>query len=636
MGGLSIIKTKIKFRFRSIPLWIIPLILALLFFSLSETTVFPDSELYLTNALNIYKGYGNSLMNRGPVFTFLIALSFWLFDVSIKSAFLVSRSFYLMNIVLTYFVAKKFYGKWVGLISSLLVFTSFTINNWSSYILLDHVVAFFILLFILLIFLSFEKGKYIWFILAGLSLQVAFLVKETALLFLPLPFMILILIKEYRSRENLFKVIAFLCTFFLTIGPWVIFLFFNSDSVPSDIFGAIKPAMDGLVQASDSREMLSPYQLFRGIPVWLSNYYKYIVIPHFALAPLFFIAWIYTFLSGAVSRRKPDLILSFSFLLFLPIMIFQGKVGLSERQGMILFFISYITIANFLIVFPRFILAKLYRLLLSIVKIPLLANRKLSLVVYRTGLIVLICFIIALGLRDKTLNYFIDKSTFIRFVFNKEREWDAKLFGGRPVKFIKSFSEEMLKNIPPGSRFLTDTSILRLDRLIYFFSNGEYTIITNIPYLSEFERSPQGSQNDIQEERTLFLSTFGHRVDLQSFLLALTEKDLLNVIKGESIDYILLTEWGHYLNFYFNGNPNFVKVMELGRGIQIYRVDGVQKHEFETVIGRSPSPFLNNVKKREPIRYDRIVDDYLKRRLGWTDEKIDRLVNSPDSFTYAF
>ena len=186
-------------RRTSILLGLILLAMGLILFPLQEVSTGPDAAWYIANALNIYQGRGyvdtdwTPVLNRGPVFPLLIAASFTLFGPSVLHAIWVVRVFFVLSIVLVYLLGLKFYGKWPGLIAALLVLSSYQINRYASYVLVDVVLPFFILLFIYLLSWAFERKTVRWFLASGVVLGIAFLVKEMAIVFAPIPLLILLI-----------------------------------------------------------------------------------------------------------------------------------------------------------------------------------------------------------------------------------------------------------------------------------------------------------------------------------------------------------------------------------------------------------------------------------------------------------
>ena len=154
------------------------LLTGIFLFPLKGVVPSPDSSWYLKNAVKLYNDFSyENLMIRRPLFPFLISLSFHFFGKSIESAFWVVRIFFVSNIVLSYFVGLKLYNRSTGIAFSLLLLSSFVINQWSSYLLVDVIIPFFIFLYILTLHQAFENENRILFGVSGMIIGLAFLVK---------------------------------------------------------------------------------------------------------------------------------------------------------------------------------------------------------------------------------------------------------------------------------------------------------------------------------------------------------------------------------------------------------------------------------------------------------------------------
>jgi len=191
--------------FSRIPLWLYILVLGLITFSAHTIFVPSDLEVYSCTALNIHlgKGYvdidGSPVFFRAPLFPVMIAMSYRLFGISYESAFWVIKVFCILNPMIVYAIGQKFFGKKVGFGAALLVLTSYTISFF-SFRHLDAIWPFFILLSTFFVYLGFEKNKSGFFALAGMSHALAYLVKEVAILFFPLPLLMFFFISDYRKK----------------------------------------------------------------------------------------------------------------------------------------------------------------------------------------------------------------------------------------------------------------------------------------------------------------------------------------------------------------------------------------------------------------------------------------------------
>ena len=211
---------------RRVPVWVLPLAIALLSFVVTGIDVVSDGSLYMSWALNIAHGRGYldaghaPVVIRGPGFPAILALGLLVFGESAKGAFLVSRIFYVLNVLLVFVIGKRLFGGAVGLTASLLIATSGSLGLWSTLRHLDHVWPFFMLSYLLLLTVSLEKGDRRLFAASGLVLGFAYLIKEMTLIYVPLPLLALWLIRSDRRRPNAIGIAISGVVFAALSLPW--------------------------------------------------------------------------------------------------------------------------------------------------------------------------------------------------------------------------------------------------------------------------------------------------------------------------------------------------------------------------------------------------------------------------------
>ena len=105
--------------------------LSILFFKPAYVELTGDSTKYLVYGLNIHNGDGYTDVSgtpigfRGPIFPFLLACSFKLLGVSTESALYCVRSFFVFNLLLLFFLARRLFGwstAWITIALYLFVF----------------------------------------------------------------------------------------------------------------------------------------------------------------------------------------------------------------------------------------------------------------------------------------------------------------------------------------------------------------------------------------------------------------------------------------------------------------------------------------------------------------------------------
>ena len=164
-----------------------------------------------------------------------------------------------------YFIGERFFNKWTGLVASLLVLTSTSINVWSILVHLDHIMPFFMLLGLLFSYLALEKRRYVWFALAGVSLGLGFLVKETTVFFFPLPVLAFLWVKAYRRREIAVGLGIYAVVLAIVLLPWVARVY----HVRGDLQAVITP---GATSAIAGRLAANPAFASRGVEPSVSEF----------------------------------------------------------------------------------------------------------------------------------------------------------------------------------------------------------------------------------------------------------------------------------------------------------------------------------------------------------------------------
>lgn len=611
-------------RIKQFPLWCLPLSLALLFFPLKGVNTSPDSAWYLATALNIYKGQGYvdeswaAVLTRGPVFSGFIALSYWLFGVSVLHAFWVVRLFYILNILLIYAIGQRFLGKWAGVTAAFFVLTSFTLNHWSSKLLLDNVLPFFMLLSMLLAYLAFEKRRYLYFGLSGLILGLGFLVKEMALIFAPLPLLSFIFINEFRCKRNLMGVLAFLVALGIVTVPWVVYVYNISGDVTVLIGHGGEKVGRGLLSSAEITSTPNLFLTLQNYLYWLFNYYRQYLAPNFILAPLFVLAWLFTITRGILTKNKSDLTLSLALLLFSPLIIFFGENNWRAGQSMILYFLSYLSMTSFLFVGGNYVFTLLSRLFRQTTPHPLLARYLLA---------SLICLMLGwqIGGEGKMVDLWLGKTVESTYgmTYYSASDWQVE---GWHHPLIKKVGDWIRDNVPSNTKLMVDWE---WRESIYYYAGGNYQVF-QIPYLVYPAHLTPYGLNGISSprlEKPLFLWSHQAVSEANSFLIAIREGDLLTEIKEKQIDYIVNTSRWNFLTTYFEENPAFEKVADWGV-IRIFRVkDTGIKSKFKTKVATNVSDFLNSLDLENPAQLDLLKTEFFEQKLDLSETDIISIQN---------
>lgn len=548
MRILSIIKR--------IPLWAYILALAAITFSGYIIDVSSDMAWYMDLGMNLYLGRGytdidtSMVTARPPLFPMMLALAFRIFGLSVSSAFRVVWLFAVLNPLMIYFLGKKLYGnRWIGFAAAMMMLTSYTLNFW-SYRHLDAIWPFFALLGMFCIFVALEEKKTIWFIFAGLALGAAFLVKESAIVFFPLPFLAFIFIREYRQAKNLWGVILF---YLISAGILAAAGIYLNNTDWLWLRHPLEYRISGVI---GTEKGLSVFSLFKSYFAGLGSYifsknHDYSLSAVFPLYPIFIIAWIDTIIS-AFKANKSGCIFTVFLLLFSPVLSRTGAMDLRVGQGIIFIAITYLITANFLLKFARYITVKWHE------------SRQ-----YLFYAAVVVIFIgiqfIAGGKRE--LQYFARSFIGSRIARVSGIDVAGLLqteYGRREC--FPELASWITANLPAGGPIMIDGSYA--GRAVYFYTRGAYPV-----FIVPFRESREKREALDNAAKLIFVSAWSKECGPKNRFYFLSEPGLFEQIIEHEIGYVITTRQSRNFSAYFSDNPSFILAHQIvPAGINIFRI----------------------------------------------------------------
>jgi hypothetical protein len=555
---------------------------------------------YMNSGLNIFlgKGYtnmdGSLVVDRGPIFPLMIAASYFLLGVSPWSAFWVIRIFCIANPLVIYFFGKKLYGKWVGFYAALFILTSYSMNFW-SYRHLDAVWPLFAILSVIILYTAFENKRYLFFLVSGLLIALSYLVKQSAILLWPLPFVLLLTIRSYRDKKCALGLGLYVLTIAVVLSPWMHYVHFYGGNTRLALLGpGAEKAVDGAVHAGSIRNYLS------GLLAYYSGGSQSLSA-NFLLAPFFVCAWLYTIYRG-IRGEKESILLSITLLLLSPYIAHVGNSNLRVGQLIIFLLISYLVLAVLLHDLSKYFFS-LFR-----------QNTQYHVVFF---LLITLCLIsiqvfVKSG-RDLGYKNFIKHS----ILYNKIM---AKKEGKRIVGQFED--ENFNKIVYKIKNIVTSNDSLMVDwyylAMASYFKVGGSVSVHSMPVLwATQDILIRDERPDRIGEKPLIVHSNSKPLEWRFKLYMLFESKLIEDVEKKRIRYVLLSPWMWQLRKYFAASESFKEIISIGpvgREDGIYRLYRVLKYEKSQ---KEVDPVFTSLFKRAMAKmrnYDREKYEFFKDR----------------------
>lgn len=642
--------------------------------------VSPDGAWYSGLALNLYqyRGFidldGTPLFQR-PLFPALLASFFYIFGPNPTSSLILLRLFYVLTSLLVTLFARSLYGNATACVAGLLVISSYALNEWSTWVHLDPILPSFLLLFLLLFYLALQRINIILYILSGIVLGLALLIKETALLFFALPLLALIFGLADQPRRYLSR--AILSTWLgalIAVVPWIWYTLSRGGSIWQFVGYTPRWAANTLltVSAIEQRAVTRETSAMAW-QVWLTQseniltalptYYEWHLMPNFVIAPLLVVSFVVlccasirkivgsTFLQETVHANQ---YLALAIIAFLPMIILQGVAGFRSPQSIILFQLLMIGSAWFVTLPIRWwqhrqrgsVTPTGWQHGLRVAGAGVAIVPALALITWQS------CCDRPLKMTHHLQNFNSVAAltsrtpTNIHTVRSPSPWWST----ADMIRSSRAFAEWADENgLPPDQNILTHDNH---HRYLNLFTDGEHRYF-RIPSLRD---ASQGSTLQPQTKHLILLTTSQpnptlwrnareqNATDYQN-LLAYTQAQLVDTIKAQQISYVAVGFPHKWLASYFLSHPDFRKVAEFEYGtLHLFEVRNPdpQPINFPAMIDQSAARWLQAVQQAQPERYQRLTEQLFAAQLGWTDEHIqtaivesERLDVHAGAFSYA-
>lgn len=551
-----------------------------------------DESLYVSEGMNLARGEGftyptgEPVHQRGPLFPALLAADFAVAGVSLDHALWVPRLFAAGNAVLLLALGWRLFGREAGLLAAAIAFLSSFLILMGTSLFLDGVQTFFLLLTLLCLHSALVGRRLRWAALAGVSLGLATLTKESALLWLPLPFLAVLLAPTVERPRAL--LVAHAAGFAAVCGWWWPYVY----AVTGDVYLLGDPSQAALWMAAGlvclallalatllaargaeqrglsrgarlaaAAALLAgwgalfliglerhatwpfPQDYLRNVPDYVTD----VLAPWVRPLPLIALAWGYAAYRAGRGSRGDGLLL-LGLLLFLPFALFVANRALHLRDLLPLAYLSYLVLGRAAVDFARWARDAVGE------SIAPLAGGALAALVLLAGLT---------WFAAQELQRFADARAAFDPAEVQQGHWDNPL-----VRDTATWIEEQ---VPPGTPIMSGR--LYYSHL-YVLTDGRYpwwqlpTIRVAFEgdppsparastlFRWEDHRMPEGPG-----EPWLYL----RRYPFKGYYVALSERDLLADVEERGIGYLVLT--GDDAGFsslsllpYFEEHPAFRRV----------------------------------------------------------------------------
>jgi len=605
---------------KRVPLWIYLLLLGFVTFYTYGIQIVSDMIWYMNAALNISQGKGYTTMDgslalsRGPIFPFLIATSYKLLGASPWSAFWVVRIFCILNPLVVYLLGKKLYNKWVGFAAGLFILTSYSVNFW-SYRHLDAVWPFFVIFASYMTLCGFENKKLRYFLLSGLCFGISIITKEVSILFLCIPLLLFLCIKEYRKRELVRGVIINVSIAVVVVIPWFYYLWAHGNL--GFLIGRAGPLSSGGI--SDFGVFINhSWFIFMEYVRGLIQYFyggRNSLFTNITIAPLLLVIWILISLKSLLGDKNSKILLLHCLPIF-PVLIVAGKNDWRLGQGIYFLLLSYLGLAGIIYWLSEIIPA--YRL--SKIKLSTVAA------IVSCGAIIVVQ-VIGAGKKDLGYKENLKHSALYNLLKrNKKPRMIAAPFGEPHL----NASIQKLKEITsPGEHVLVDW--VYAAEATYYKMDGMNNVFGLPLTWYRNDKIAYGKIPVNHSERPILIDANWSDRNYQFYIFMLFESELLKLFREKNIQYVLITPRYSLLNKYFDSNASFDLIKDTdfeGKSnwrYRIYRVIDFKPTTFRRgpFVGRRLKRAISGMREKDPERYRKLRDQLLYNIASLTAGEFD-------------
>jgi 4-amino-4-deoxy-L-arabinose transferase-like glycosyltransferase len=622
---------------KRIPLSLILLTIGIIVYSYTDVYISSDMSAYLNAALDYYNNGTSELLPGRPLFPILISWSFNLFGISPLSAFWLIRFFAIANPLIVYAIGKKLFNKSVGFIAGLFILSSYAVNYW-SYRHLDAIWPFFILCGIYFLILHFDKNRIRWIVLSALCFAGSVAIKEAAVIFLALPFFLMIKIKKNEFKNRIWQIVLFYLIVIAAMSPFL----FNIFARTIGIIGAGSER----ISAHSTSDINSVFN--NGFINTLINYFvglsKFVYAKsavnslynniNSSVLILFAISWLNIFYL-VIKKNFTAKILAVCLLLNTITIAYCGFYDMRVGQHIFFLLLSYFVVAIFL---QNAYIFAINRMKLLQIKKKLLDKMLISMKIVMAVIVISVLLVQTFSSAPngtKNINW-IKGTYFYQSVFVKDDTPKITLRGGW-ADYTQLTANWILRNIPEKSKFIffdVDGERGAANEL-FFYTQGKYEIVSPKYKYSKLTESFNKEYANLTNDLIAFFYNGSIDRSLAGRFTALSEQSLQDQIHEENIDYLIVGLNRNFFNYYLENNDSFEKIFEFTQTglLHIYKIKKPIEisSDFQTMIDIDVVDILKNEYKLESANYEKLKQ-VLINKFHYNQSFIDNLIE--DKYPY--
>jgi len=564
------------------------------------------SSTFILQGLRILSESTYDFYERGPIFPLLIALSYKLLGISVKSAFIVVRLLMIFGWVAIYWLTLNLYSRKIAIAALALIITSYGMNLIGEFVTPDTIVPCLIIIFFVFLNVAFRKKTFYLFAFTGFLLGLSILTKEVSLIFLPLPILMFVFNPEVRTWQIGLRLLLLYLFTMIPVFIWVNYIGERGAPVSSIASLAGGLYSEQLLPNIQEKQFTVLDYLQDIVAKIRFSYKAYFLTTSHYLGSFFIIAWSAIFARFIIVRDQTNAFMISVFICSMPLLIAVG--GVQPRLGQIGFFVllSYIALVS--------ILSSGITKLLSIQVVEETIAEKRFLVnhVLFWGSIFLIMTIQIFFSPNPTVNIYSGKEhnrhENVPFTHNKFA------VSGQLSNDVKDACSWLIgqKKNDEAMKIITTSSYQAVD----FFSNLQLENYRFHPIIiddSELEKRIQNGDL-LKDDKLLFINShkkFGGKVKRYNNVQFIFEKDIINSIRQIKPDYIWLSTWKKYLEFYFD-YAYYAEKMYSNNSVSIYKIYNdkvVSVEESSLLVSNLFNNRIKYFKKEYPAKYKRLINN---------------------------